>query len=199
MEKHPLDFDDWLDYFPEQEEQEEYDDLLLREVEYKKLLSERIEERKRQKEIPALLWLAREIKIEPEKLAKILLEIRDGPNPYEIIRLKKKHGGVRIIHAPSPLLKKTQRRINKHILAHQLRIPNVFGFSGGNIAEAIKPHLNSKSILLVDIKNAFPSVLESEIFDFFTEGRKAWYSLPNMGNKFFAFKVAYSKLAEFKP
>ena len=50
--------------------------------------------------------------------------------------------------------------------------PNVSGFSGGNIENAIKPHLQSKILVSVDLVDAFPTIRSDNIISYLTKGRK---------------------------
>ncbi len=190
---HPLDLGDFDDFSLGFEN-------LIPEEELKKLQEKRREERKRKKEIPALLWLSKEMAIKsPAMLVEALTEIRSG-TPYKTYFKKKRSGGKRIIHAPSEQLKKIQRKINRNILKFQLKIPNVFGFSGGDINCAIQPHLQAESMFSVDIKDAFPSIGEYNVFGFFTEGREVLYEgAGRRPGRWTSVKSTYSKLVKFKP
>ena len=157
------------------EEEGEFTDVLETFEEY----CERMREpRRRKKEIPALFWLAKEAKIDHRELGIILCQVRDKPDEcYLTITLKKRSGGKREISIPINPLKRIQRRINKHILSCYWRPnKNVFGFSGGSIHDAIRPHLNAKSILCVDFCEAFPRVGSGQLLSWLTEGREVWCS-----------------------
>lgn len=137
----------------------------------------------RLKEIPSLLWLAKEIKIHPNDLTKVLESIRSGRSFYKVVYVPKPNGSKREICIPDELLKKIQRRINKHILSYCFKqSPNVYGFSGGSIIEAIKPHLQSKTVLCVDFKDAFPTITFDHILEYFTTGR-------NVGRSGFHYEI----------
>jgi hypothetical protein len=127
-------------------------------------------------ERPALFWLAKELKLTRKEniLIEALKLIRNG-NGYRIKELPKKSGGKRKISVPDKIVKKLQRRINRYILSAFLRGKNSFGFSGGSILDALKPHLEAKCIMTVDFKNAFPTVTSQNIFDYFTEGRSTFF------------------------
>lgn len=134
------------------------------------------EKRRRKNEGPAILWLAKTIKADPQKIEKALKQVRNGYFPYKTVFVRKKSGGKRELNIPSKLLKKIQRKINKRILCDFPIANNVYGFSGGSILDAVRPHLGAKSILCVDIKNAFPNVSSLMIFNMLTKGREIKYA-----------------------
>ena len=199
---HPLDFPDFQnDWYLEQLFREEENVTDLTQAETQALHEKAQEERRRQKEIPALFWLHKIIKIDDRELTQALSQARneDEQKPYQVITVRKRGGGRREICMPSVLLKKVQRRINKHILNDFSPAKNVYGFSGGNIVGAILPHLKARSILCVDITNAFPSIKTKQIMDFFTEGREVWYGNKYPGS-FYGWRDRYhSVFKEFKP
>jgi len=127
----------------------------------------------RLKEIPTCLWLAKEIKVYPESLIRALKLVRSNRNylSYKVIYLPKENGKKRQVYIPDETLKRIQRRINKYILNFLNPAKNVFGFSGGNIVDAINPHLRAKSILYVDFKDAFPTVTFDNVFHYLIKGR----------------------------
>lgn len=133
------------------------------------------EKRRRENEVRALFWLARTIKADNEEIKNVLEQVRNGPCPYKTMVVKKRSGGRRELNIPSERLKKIQRKINKWILCDFPVANNVYGFSGGSIRDAINPHLEAKSILCVDIKNAFPSVGPFMVFNLLMKGREVTY------------------------
>jgi len=133
-------------------------------------------ERSYQKEIPSLFHLAKELKLtRKEELLVGALSLARNCNGYRTIMIEKKSGGEREINIPADILKRVQRRINKHLLSDFLQSKHSFGFSGGSIVDAITPHLKAKSILCVDVKDAFPSIKFDDVFDYLTEGRVESY------------------------
>lgn len=120
----------------------------------------------------AIYWLAKEIKVNADDLGRVLQAQRSGRPLYEIFYRIKQDGSKRKISAPQESLKKIQRNINRYILESSPVVPNVFGFFGGSILDAIKPHLGAKTIFCVDIKDAFPSVNYDDVIGYFKE----WYS-----------------------
>jgi len=127
------------------------------------------------KEIPACLWLAKEIKVHPGDLIQVLKLVRSDRPPYKVIYLPKENGGKRQVCIPDEPLKRIQKKINKYILSLFIPAKNVFGFSGGSINDAINPHLGAKSILCVDFEDAFPSVTFNNVFHYLIEGRSVSY------------------------
>jgi hypothetical protein len=142
---------------------------------FEPLSKEEKEEREKQRESFSLVWLKKTIKVDENRLTNILTRIREGSHLYHVINHRKRDGGIRKICIPEESLKKIQKQINKHILTDFPPAKNIFGFSGGNIKEAIMPHLEAKSILCADIKNAFPSVKIDRIINLLTEGREVIY------------------------
>lgn len=158
------------------------------------------EERRRQKEIPALLWLAETIKVDYRMLGNVLNQVRDEPDPYQIIMIRKRGRGKREICIPAEPLKRIQKKINRHILKDFLPASHVYGFSGGSIHDAIKPHLKAKSILCVDIKNAFPSVRAWQVMAILIEGREVLYGNSPCPDIRYTWRTPYhSQVVEFKP
>ena len=132
--------------------------------------------RRNRKEIPALYWLARELKVTRICLARVLGIIRQNRSPYRIVQIDKSDGGKREISIPVKSLKIIQRRIIRFLLRDYNVVKNVYGFSGGNVIDAIKPHLNARVILCLDIKDAFSSVSTERVRDFLLSGREVWLS-----------------------
>lgn len=120
----------------------------------------------------SLWWIARKARLDFNQLRKALEIIHEPPNfvfgvPYREIIKKKASGGVRYIHEPCEPLKLVQQGINRFILGELTEIaksPNAFGFSGGCAKDALLPHLKSKSMLLLDIQEAFSSTEEWDVY-----------------------------------
>lgn len=126
------------------------------------LLSE--EERRGTRLNPSIWWIAKEIGAEPEKIKELIRMKKEGVPLYRTVYVSKRNGKQREIQIPVPSLKIVQKKINRHLFSSLMPIKNVCGFSKGSIVDAIKPHLAAKSLLAVDIKDAFPSVTEDDIF-----------------------------------
>ena len=141
--------------------------------EYYELLEDEITTDSR--EVPSLIWLARTARLDPEKLAAMLLRIRRGEEVYEEKAVPKADGGKRTIQIPIPELLKIQRAINQRVLSTFWPAKCAFGFSGGNIVDAVRPHLKAKVILSVDLRNAFQSVSSDSIVNYLISGKVEIY------------------------
>ena len=162
------------------EDCEGFSDEELDDVEYSVQLAAENEEfewrlqreiQRKRKEIPALVWLAHQMKIAPDNLDTVLNMVRNDQSPYRMITLDKPDGGKRRIFIPIDPLKRIQRKIVKCILSDFQTGPNCYGFSGGSIVEAIEPHLQAGTILYVDIRDAFSSSSAEMVMSYLTEGR----------------------------
>ncbi len=122
---------------------------------------------------PAIAWLAKQMKSSPNDLGELLRTIRKRSPSYKVIYLPKGDGSKRKVCIPNPKLKKIQRRVNRYVLNSLPVSPNAFGFSGGSILDAIKPHLGAKTILSLDIQDAFPNVDYVSVL-FFLKERFSW-------------------------
>lgn len=157
------------------------------------------EKRRRKNEGPAILWLTKTLKMDDEEIRKVLKRVRGRTCPYKTMLVKKRSGGKRELAIPYPLLKKIQRKILRRILCDFPTAENVYGFSGGSIIDAIKPHLEAKSILCIDIKNAFPSVGPFQIFDLLTKGREIKYAELMGIQSSFWYGPYHHAIVDFKP
>lgn len=118
----------------------------------------------------SFFWLAKRIGVEPRLFESVINDLkqeRQGKRPsaplYQVIVFRQ-NDKKRKIHIPSEELKEIQERINRRILAKLPVNSNVFGFSGGNIEGAIKPHFEYPSLWTCDIKDAFSSIFEEWVF-----------------------------------
>lgn len=141
------------------------------------------------KEIRAIYWLGKISDNNPEQLIKLLKKIRSGESLYRKFYRLKKDGSKRVIHVPSPELKRVQDRINRNWLKNLSIGENAYGFSGGSTVNALEPHLKNQTMLRVDIKNAFPSITYHNVLFYFSHviniyrpthrkdglGRYSWY------------------------
>jgi hypothetical protein len=116
--------------------------------------------------IPSIVWLTQEIKFFKSDRNKYLLSDvlrarRDADTNatlYQKVKIPKPRGGYRTISIPNPKLLKVQKAINKYVLGRVPSHPNAFGFSGGNVVDAIKPHLGNKVLYSFDVVDAFNQV-----------------------------------------
>lgn len=101
---------------------------------------------------------------------------RKNKIPYKVFTKPKAGGGRRYIYAPVAPLKEVQQGINRFILSRISPHPQAFGFSGspnfgeGTIEGALTPHLASKTIMTLDIMDAFPN----------TDSEKVRHALNNL-------------------
>ncbi len=124
--------------------------------------------------LKSIWWIVKEAHLEFRDIIKALNVLsnpqyqRKDKIPYLLIVKPKPDGGRRYIYEPAEYLKKVQRGINKFILSQFPQHPNVFGFSGspnsqGTIFGALSPHLKSKTILTLDIRDAFSNTTREKV------------------------------------
>jgi len=87
---------------------------------------------------------------------------------YKIYTIPKATGGTRQIEAPRRYLKLIQRWININILA-TCSLPNVAtGFvKGQSIFTNAIPHIQNKNLMVIDLKNFFPTVSRKQVYQIF--------------------------------
>jgi len=159
----------------------------------------------------AIKWLYHKLRLwkkynkddEPIELKDFEYLARNASRYYIVFCKEKKSGGARIISIPKKILKRVQRRINRKCLIDLPVSKSAFGFSGGNTAQALRAHVESKTILSVDCKDAFPSVVRSFVFDFLAGKRSLRVDKKNGGwipSGYFSWNVAsfISDLVVFK-
>jgi retron-type reverse transcriptase len=87
---------------------------------------------------------------------------------YRVYRISKHAGGYRQIEAPRRFLKLIQRWIYTNILTTHEFPDCVTGFiSGRNIFTNAEPHKKNKNLMVIDIKDFFPSVSGKEVYKVF--------------------------------
>lgn len=87
---------------------------------------------------------------------------------YRVYKVPKTRGGKRQIEAPRRYLKLIQRWIHQNILIKHTLPSSVTGFvRGQNIFTNAKPHLPSKNIMIIDIKDFFPTISYKEVYKIF--------------------------------
>ncbi len=95
---------------------------------------------------------------------------------YRTYTIPKKHGGERRIEAPRTFLKVIQRWILEYVLSRKDLPEVVNGFvRGKSIFDNANSHIDGKNLLVVDIKDFFPSVGANSVNKVFTSLR---YSEP---------------------
>lgn len=112
-----------------------------------------------------LYHLARLIGIKYHILLKMF---HSSKHFYYDFTVKKKNGDDRIISAPYPSLKYTQRWIYENILAKVSISPYAKGFVPNlSLLDNAKPHLHQYAILQMDIADFFPSITWNRVYDVF--------------------------------
>lgn len=97
---------------------------------------------------------------------------------FERREVPKSPGGVRVVYNPSPLLRRTQHRINTRILKPLVQWPDYLFGSIPNSADPLNPlsrdyiscaakHCGAKSILSIDVENFFENVHRDYVFEIF--------------------------------
>ena len=89
-----------------------------------------------------------------------LLRPGSGPGcPYVAFEVPKATGGVRVLHAPRPKLKRLQRVILDRLLAPLEIHPAAHGFvRGRSTVTNARPHVNARVVVKMDIVDFFPTI-----------------------------------------
>ena len=78
---------------------------------------------------------------------------------YQELRIPKKRGGFRILHAPDSLLKTVQRNILRHFLEEQAVSPWAAAYKkGSSPGQNARFHTGAPLIMKLDIKDFFPNI-----------------------------------------
>lgn len=78
---------------------------------------------------------------------------------YRILTLRKRNGGLRVLHAPLYQMKQVQQRILKRILPHLPVSPYATAYiRGKTLADNAAPHVGHKYLLKMDITDFFGSI-----------------------------------------
>lgn len=115
----------------------------------------------------AIRWLSRKLNFDRVSLQDTIEKSEKPSNSLYRTGIVERNGKERRVHIPNKNLMEIQKKINKRILAKFPRHPNSFGFSGGSIEDAIRPHLGAPAIWTCDIKDAFSSIFREMIFGVF--------------------------------
>jgi hypothetical protein len=116
----------------------------------------------------ALPWLHGKLKLDTEvNLYYLLGNMRLNQHHYWYKKweVASSDGSKRVIHSPQGNLRLVQERINQYILSAFSRHPNSYGYMGGSCFESDQKHLGYKSVLMFDIKHAFPNTTHQMVFD----------------------------------
>lgn len=127
------------------------------------------------KNLPSILslnHLAKRTGVEYEWLRGFVMRrSMDGGGPidsYDKFSIRKRSGGRRFIHVPTPKLMHTQRWINEHILKNLPLHPASHAFSRGNsIQKCATRHCGAKWLIKIDIADFFGSISEIQVFRVF--------------------------------
>lgn len=89
---------------------------------------------------------------------------------YRVYKITKRSGGRRQIEAPRRFIKLIQRWIYLNILNTKQLPDNITGFvRGKNIFTNAEPHKTNKNLMVIDIKDFFPSVSSKVVFNIFKD------------------------------
>ncbi len=87
------------------------------------------------------------------------------PNRYTYFEIKKKNGGVRMIHAPKNGLKQIQKCLNIIFSAIFQESEHAYGFvTGKSVVDNAKRHAGMHYVYNIDLKDFFPSIEEKRIY-----------------------------------
>lgn len=121
--------------------------------------------------------LADFLKIPRGKLAYLLF-VEGIDKHYQTFEIPKKHGGVRVIHAPSEDLKGIQRRLAAALslyhksLSNQQKLIVSHGFEKGKgIISNARIHRNKRFVLNLDLEDFFPSFHFGRVMGYFEKNR----------------------------
>lgn len=85
---------------------------------------------------------------------------------YQVYKIKKKHGGYRTIYAPSPILKKVEKRILENILNYKTISTYAKAYKKGlSLKDNALTHINKKIILKLDIIDFFENINYYSIYE----------------------------------
>ena len=89
-----------------------------------------------------------------------LLRPGAGPgSPYVAFEVPKASGGVRVLHAPRPALKRIQRVVLKELLLPLDAHPAAHGFvRGRSVVTNAAPHVGARLLLKMDLVDFFPTI-----------------------------------------
>ncbi|EPL3170453.1 reverse transcriptase family protein [Serratia marcescens] len=122
--------------------------------------------------ILSLKHLAKRTSVEYEWLRSFVIRSAlHGVENFEIYKkfsIRKRSGGRRFIHVPSPKLMHTQRWISEHILKGLPVHPASHAFRKGNsIKKCASRHCGAKWLIKIDIADFFSSVSEIQVYRIF--------------------------------
>lgn len=93
---------------------------------------------------------------------------RQRPDSYKKFSIKKRSGGRRFIHVPSPNLMTVQRWISQNILSNVKPHRSSYAFTpGGSIVKCAAKHSGAQWLIKMDIMGFFESISEIQVFRVF--------------------------------
>ncbi|MFC1598389.1 reverse transcriptase domain-containing protein [Patescibacteria group bacterium] len=96
---------------------------------------------------------------------------------YKKVAIPKRGKGKRMLLIPCADLMFLQRLINKSILMGESEHPNSYGFSGGNVRQALQRVVEAKQpIFTADVYGAFPHTFGETVFNIFHDLGYGFYS-----------------------
>jgi RNA-directed DNA polymerase len=105
--------------------------------------------------------LARRLNMTEDAIRAVKLEYRE-------LRIPKKSGDTRLLHAPADPLKALQRTILRRLLAKLFAHPAAMGFERGqSIATNAVPHVGAAVLLKMDIRDFFTATTATRVRDYF--------------------------------
>lgn len=110
------------------------------------------------------------LKVSKEEFLGLIADKDSYYKSYKTTKIKDGKTKVRQIEPSNGPLKDLQKRINKYILAPVVdTLPEYImgGRSGYSVIKNAKYHLGSKSIILYDVKDFFPSIAEKDVYNIF--------------------------------
>lgn len=93
---------------------------------------------------------------------KLLKLVKISPRLYHEIKIKK-NNKTRTIEIPNSILKNTQKLLLNKVLYNLEAHPQLYGRQGTSIKKAVADHTRKPVVILIDIKNFFPSVSDTKI------------------------------------
>lgn len=109
--------------------------------------------------------LAQRLSLAPEQLFRLATS---AEKHYHTSQIPKRNGTLRTLHAPRPLLKRTQRAILDEILAFIPLNPHAEGFRRHHsILTNSQRHVGQKVVVKLDIEDFFPSIGSERIHGLF--------------------------------
>jgi len=104
------------------------------------------------------------------RLKTPLIVLQTTPAEYRELRLAKKSGGTRLLHAPLDPLKHIQRQILRCLLGKLAAHPAAMGFEAGqSIATNAAPHVGTAVIVKMDMKDFFTQTTAARVRSYFVK------------------------------